>query len=161
MPWTYRHASAEWQRFLDVAKDELILVSDNAAYTAIQGVLLTFRCRLTIDQALRFGDALPSVPRAIFVMGWHPSAPVPWGSRDEQTAEAQALRPHHNLTDAPDVLELFLVSEVREDDRLAAARTQKQIGVATKEAGEISHVDRVGNQKVAQPRFSSRRNKSA
>jgi uncharacterized protein (DUF2267 family) len=98
MPWTYRHASAEWQRFLDVAKDEMNLVSNNAAYTAIQGVLLTFRRRLTIDQGLRFSDALPSIPRSVFVMGWHPAPPLPWGNRDEQTAEAQALRPHHNLT---------------------------------------------------------------
>lgn len=118
MPWTYRHASAEWQRFLDVAKDEMILASDNAAYTAIQGVLLTFRCRLAIDQALRFGDALPSVPRAIFVMGWHPSAPVPWGNRDEQTAEAQTLRPHHNLT-PPNCIEataIALRAVVRPDE---------------------------------------------
>ncbi len=98
MPWTYRHASAEWQRFLDVAKDEMALISNNAAYTAIEGVLLTFRRRLTVDQALRFADALPSIPRAIFIMGWHPTEPAPWGSRAEQTAEARALRPHHNLT---------------------------------------------------------------
>lgn len=118
MPWTYRHASAEWQRFLDVAKDEMILVSNNAAYTAIQGVLLTFRRRLTIDQALRFADALPSIPRAIFVTGWHPKSPVPWGSRNEQTAEAQALRPHHNLT-PPNCIEataIALRAVVRPDE---------------------------------------------
>jgi uncharacterized protein (DUF2267 family) len=77
MPWTYRHASAEWQRFLDVAKDEMILISNNAAYTAIEGVLLTFRRRLTVDQALRFADALPSIPKAIFVTSWHPANPAP------------------------------------------------------------------------------------
>jgi uncharacterized protein (DUF2267 family) len=109
MPWTYIHASAEWQRFLDVAKDEMFLESSNAAYTAIQGVLLTFRRRLTIDQALRFADALPSIPRAIFVTSWHPAAPAPWGSRDEQTAEAQALRTHHNLT-PPNCIEATAVA---------------------------------------------------
>lgn len=98
MPWTYRHASAEWQRFLDVAKDEMGLSSNNSAYTAIEGVLVAFRRRLTVDQALRFADALPSIPRAVFVTGWHPQAPAPWGSRATQIAEAQALRPHHNLT---------------------------------------------------------------
>jgi uncharacterized protein (DUF2267 family) len=98
MPWTYRHASAEWQRFLDVARDEMDLITNNLAYTAIEGVLLTFRRRLPVEPALRFADVLPAVPRAIFVAHWHPAAPLPWGSRDEQTAEAQALRPHHNLT---------------------------------------------------------------
>lgn len=98
MPWTYRHASAEWQRFLDVARDEMDLVTNNLAYTAIEGVLLTFRRRLPVEPALRFADILPTVPRAIFVSHWHPAAPASWGSRDEQTAEAQALRPHHNLT---------------------------------------------------------------
>lgn len=118
MPWTYRHASAEWQRFLDIAKDEMILVSNNAAYTAIEGVLLTFRRRLTIEQALRFADALPSIPRAIFVSGWRPEAPAPWDSRAEQTAEAQALRPHHNLT-PPNCIEataIALRAVVRPDE---------------------------------------------
>ncbi len=98
MPWTYRHASAEWQRFLDVAKEEMDLTTNNLAYTAIEGVLLTFRRRLPVESALRFADVLPAVPRAIFVSDWHPATPLPWGSRDEQTAEAQALRPAHNLT---------------------------------------------------------------
>ncbi len=98
MPWTYRHASAEWQRFLDIAKEEMDLVSNNSAYTAIDGVLLAFRRRLTIGQALRFADALPSVLRAIFLYRWYPETPAPWGSREAQTAEAKALRPNHNLT---------------------------------------------------------------
>lgn len=98
MPWTYRHASAEWQRFLDVAREEMDLVSNNSAYTAVEGVLLTFRRRLTVAQALRFADILPAVVRAIFVFRWQPGVPESWGDRDVQTAEAMALRPNHNLT---------------------------------------------------------------
>lgn len=98
MPWTYRHASAEWQRFLDIAKEEMDLVSNNSAYTAVEGVLLTFRRRLTVAQALRFADILPAVVRAIFVFRWQPAVPAPWGGRDAQTKEAMALRPNHNLT---------------------------------------------------------------
>lgn len=98
MPYAYRHASAEWRRFLDIARDEMGLESDNATYTAIEGVLLAFRRRLTTGQALRFADLLPAVPRAILVAGWHPAPPLPWPDRATLTAEAQALRPHHNLT---------------------------------------------------------------
>jgi uncharacterized protein (DUF2267 family) len=100
MPYAYRHASAEWRRFLDIARDEMALASDNSAYTAVEGVLLVFRRRLTTGQALRFADLLPAVPRAVFVANWHPAPPLPWAGRDRLTAEAQALRPHHNLTPA-------------------------------------------------------------
>jgi uncharacterized protein (DUF2267 family) len=98
MPYTYRHASAEWRAFLDDAKAEMNLESDNSTYTAIEGVFLTFRRRLTVEQALLFADLLPAVPRAIFVAGWRPALPLPFAPRDVLTAEAQALRPHHNLT---------------------------------------------------------------
>jgi uncharacterized protein (DUF2267 family) len=100
MPYTYRHASAEWRAFLDDAKEAMNLVSDNSTYTAIEGVFLTFRRRLTVEQGLAFADLLPAVPRAIFVANWRPAAPLPFTPRDVLTAEAQGLRPHHNLTPA-------------------------------------------------------------
>ncbi len=99
MPWTYRHASKEWQAFLDDAKDQMGLVSDNMAYTAIDGVLQVFRRRLTVQQGLAFAAALPTVPRAIFVHKWAPSdPPAPWQDRATLTAEVKSLRPNHNLT---------------------------------------------------------------
>ncbi|WP_323784586.1 DUF2267 domain-containing protein [Thalassovita sp.] len=99
MPWTYRHASREWRGFLDDARDEMGLETDNLAYTAIQGVLQAFRRRLTPQQAIDFAQILPTVPRAIFVADWHLTAkPVDAGTRADWTAEAIALRPNHNLT---------------------------------------------------------------
>lgn len=99
MPWTYRHASKEWQAFLDDAKDQMGLVSDNMAYTAVDGVLQVFRRRLTVEQGLTFASVLPTVPRAIFVNKWVPDdPPAPWPQRVTLTAEVKALRPHHNLT---------------------------------------------------------------
>jgi len=99
MPHAYRHASRDWRGILDDAKEGMGLVSDNSAYTAIQGVLLVFRRRLSVQQGLRFATMLPAVPRAIFVADWDVSEPVlPFGPLDEMTREAQALRPHHNLT---------------------------------------------------------------
>lgn len=121
MPYAYRHAQAEWRAVLDAALDGMGLSSDNAAYTAVQGVLLAFRQRLTVDQALRFADLLPAVPRAIFVEGWHPQPPVPFGTRPQWEAEARALRPHHNLTPPGCVAATArALRPLMEDDRLMA-----------------------------------------
>lgn len=99
MPSTYRHASREWQAFLADAGEAMDLVSDNATYTAVEGVLLAFRRRLTPQQALDFADILPAVLRAVFVAGWRiADRPSPADTRAEWTAEAKALRPDHNLT---------------------------------------------------------------
>lgn len=99
MPWTYRHASREFRAFLDDAKDRMGLSSDNMAYTAVDGVFRSFRRRLTPEQGILFASALPSVLAAIFIRDWDVTAtPVPFGTREEMTREAQGLRPHHNLT---------------------------------------------------------------
>lgn len=99
MPWTYRHASREWRAFLEDVKETTGLTSDNMAFTAVDGVLRVFRDRLTVNEALRFASVLPTVPRAIFVSGWvPPPRPRPFLTRAELTAEAQAVRPNHNLT---------------------------------------------------------------
>lgn len=99
MPWTYRHASKEFEGFLDDAKARMALVSDNMAYTAVDAVFQVFRRRLTPQEGLAFASALPSVLRAIFVKDWDIRlAPVPFLSREEMTREAQSVRRHHNLT---------------------------------------------------------------
>lgn len=99
MPWTYRHASREFRAFLDDAKEAMSLESDNMAYTAVDGVFRTFRRRLTPPQGILFSSALPCVLAAIFIRDWDVTTPpVPFASRAAMTREAQALRPHHNLT---------------------------------------------------------------
>ena len=59
MPWTYRQATREWQAFLGEAKTAMNLESDNATYTAVEGVLKAFRRRLTPQQAVDFAQVLP------------------------------------------------------------------------------------------------------
>lgn len=99
MPWTYRHASREWRAFLEDVKDGMNLISDNMAYTAVDGVFQCYRKRVTAAEGLGFASVLPSVPRAIFVAGWQPTdPPLPFGPRADLVAEVKALRPHHNLT---------------------------------------------------------------
>ena len=99
MPWTYQQATREWQAFLADARDAMNLGSDNAAFTAVEGVFRAFRRRLSVQQALDFADVLPAVPRALFVAHWRISDQVvPPGTRADWTAEARALRPDHNQT---------------------------------------------------------------
>ena len=103
MPWSYRHATKDWQAFLADAQDQLGTPTDHTTYTAVQGVLLTFRRRLSVAQGLAFAQVLPAVLRAIFIDSWDTdAAPRPFDSREVLEAEARSLRPHHNLTpDAP------------------------------------------------------------
>lgn len=99
MPWTYRQATREWQAFVHDAKAEMNLASDNACFTAVEGVLHAFRRRLTPQQAIDFAQVLPAVLRALFVANWQlDEGPLPPGTRADWTAEAMALRSHHNLT---------------------------------------------------------------
>lgn len=99
MPATYRQATREFRAFIADARDRLSLDSDNMTYTAVDGVFLTFRRRLTAQEGLWFADALPAVLAAMFLRNWDLSmAPLEFSSREEMTREAQALRPHHNLT---------------------------------------------------------------
>lgn len=126
MPWTYRQATREWQAFLADARDAMGLESDNSTFTAVEGVLRAFRRRLTPAQAVAFAQVLPAVLRALFVAGWRlDEGPVPPGTRADWTAEAQALRPHHNLTPAHCVAATAFAlrrAVLREDlDRVLAA----------------------------------------
>lgn len=98
MPWTYRQATREWQAFLADAKEAMDLTSDNAAFTAVEGVLRAFRARLTAQEAVDFAQVLPSVLRALFVADWTIAPPLPPGTRADWTSEAQGLRPNHNQT---------------------------------------------------------------
>ena len=99
MPWTYRHASKEWRAFLDDVKERMSLDSYNMAYTAVDAVFQVFRRRLTAQQGLRFAELLPSVPRAVFVTGWHVTKPpAPFKPRNELIAEVKQVRQNQNLT---------------------------------------------------------------
>jgi uncharacterized protein (DUF2267 family) len=124
MPWTYRQATREWQAFLVEARAAMDLTSDNATFTAVEGVLRAFRRRLSAQQAIDFAQVLPSVLRALFIADWQLSDPAPSGTRDDWTTEAMALRPHHNLT-PPNCVEATALalrkSILREDlDRVLA-----------------------------------------
>ena len=142
MPGSYRHASREWHAILDDAKDRLGLVSENAAYTAIDAVFQVFRRRVTAAEGLAFASVLPAVPRAIFVADWQPAEPLPFAPRAALAAEAQAVRPHHNLT-PPHAIEAVAWAIRRHVPQATLDRVLAEIGP---EAVAFWHVD------VADPR---------
>lgn len=88
MPWTNRIATREWQVILAAARAAMDLTSDNATYTAVQGVMQAFRRRLTPQQAVDFAQVLPSTLRALFVADCHLTDPFPPGTRADWTTKA-------------------------------------------------------------------------
>jgi uncharacterized protein (DUF2267 family) len=95
----YRHASQEFESFLRDVIDESGLVTRNQAYTMVQAVLLVFRRRLEIRDAIRFANVLPPVLRAIFAADWDVQEPLhQFASIAEMTEEVKAFRRHHNFS---------------------------------------------------------------
>ncbi|MFD1882483.1 DUF2267 domain-containing protein [Paracoccus pacificus] len=110
MPYTYRHASAEFRAYLQDLREATLIESDNVLYTGTEAVLTSFRARLTVAEGLRFADELPAVLRAIFVWRWDgAAAPLPWPDRETLRAEMLALRRHHNFC-PPSLLEELLAA---------------------------------------------------
>ena len=96
MPPEYRHATRDYDAFIEDLRDRLGTHSRNVAYTTTLAVLTVFRRRLTVAEGLAFAQVLPAVIRAIFVAGWNPADPEPFADRDTLTAEALAFRQAHN-----------------------------------------------------------------
>lgn len=101
IPMELSHATEAFDRFLAEACDLSGLTTRNQTYTMTQGVLLAFRRRLSLAEAIRFAAVLPPVLRAIFVADWDPEEPrQPFTDRATLTREVQSLRRDHNF--APD-----------------------------------------------------------
>lgn len=101
MPFTYRHASDEWRRYLKNMRERTMIDSDNVIYTATEGLFRAFRARVPPPDVLAFGDELPAVMRAILLWRWDIAAPLkPWVSRREIEAEILAFRQDHNFAPA-------------------------------------------------------------
>ncbi|MEP9366134.1 DUF2267 domain-containing protein [Xanthobacter sp. VNH20] len=112
IPLALQHASEDFERFLADARDGAGLATRNQTYTMVEGVLRTFRRRLTPAEAIRFAQVLPPVLRAIFVSDWDLSlAPLPFGDRASLTREVQGLRQHHNF--APETCIADVAAAVR------------------------------------------------
>jgi len=101
MPSEYQRASLDFEKFLLDAREASSLTTTNQTYTMVQGVLQTFRRRLTLPDAISFASVLPPVLRALFVADWDIDEPRrSFANRAELVQEVQSLRADHNF--APD-----------------------------------------------------------
>jgi uncharacterized protein (DUF2267 family) len=99
VPAQYLSATRDFERLLLDARETSGLVSSPQVYTMIQGVLQTFRRRLSLEDAIRFAGVLPPLTRALFAADWDPEEPRrQFEDRATMTREVQALRPGHNFS---------------------------------------------------------------
>lgn len=110
MPMEYRHASEQFDAFMEAVRERSGLTTRNQTYTMVQGVLKVFRSRLTVAEAIAFAQVLPAVLRAIFVSEWDVSHPVkPFGRREEMVQEVKALRRDHNFSPDSSIADVAFV----------------------------------------------------
>ncbi|MGI9383350.1 MAG: DUF2267 domain-containing protein [Methyloligellaceae bacterium] len=90
------HASKLYQGWLSQLKDEAMLATHNQSQAIMRAVMHELRRYLTIDQVLAFVDALPPLPRGIFIENWRPSDPPPELDKAEDLTQAvvSSLSPH-------------------------------------------------------------------
>lgn len=99
VPVEYQRATELFYDFLNDVKDESGLVTTHQCYTMVQGVLQTFRRRLTIKEAILFANVLPPVLRAIFVTDWDVDEPsVAFTDMESMITEVRSLRSGHNFS---------------------------------------------------------------
>ncbi|MBT9291520.1 DUF2267 domain-containing protein [Prosthecodimorpha staleyi] len=99
MPMDYRLAAQDFDQVLTEVVEATGLTTRNQAYTTIQAVLICFRRRLTLREAIVFAQILPAMVRALFVQDWDPDEPrsTIW-DRTAMTEEVKALRADHNFS---------------------------------------------------------------
>jgi uncharacterized protein (DUF2267 family) len=99
IPMEFQHASEDFEAFLRDAREISGLSTRNQAYTMVQAVLLTFRRRLSIVEAIRFANILPPVLRALFVTDWDPEEPkTEFRNPADLAREVLSLRRDHNFS---------------------------------------------------------------
>ncbi len=113
-PAEYERASAQFYEFLEDARDMAGLETTHQAYTMVQGVLKTFRRRLTTKDAILFANALPPLVRALFITDWDIEEPQEqFQDRAVMTKEVQSLRPNHNFS--PDSAIVSVATALRQN----------------------------------------------
>jgi uncharacterized protein (DUF2267 family) len=88
-------ASKLFQDWLAALKQRALLQTHNQSQAMFRGVLHALRTHMTTAQVLNFADALPPLPRGIFIEGWRPADPLPLVSADAFLREVvERLAPH-------------------------------------------------------------------
>ena len=99
MPFAYRSASADFEKFIEDLLAISSLATSNQCYTQTRSVFLVFRSHVEPQVALDFANALPPVLRAIFIEDWNLTSPVtPIPDKEKLLAEVKAVREAHNFS---------------------------------------------------------------
>ncbi len=109
MPFAYRSASADFEKFIEDLLAISSLATSNQCYTQTRSVFLVFRSHVEPQVALDFANALPPVLRAIFIEDWNLTSPVtPMPDKEKLLAEVKAVREAHNFSTDTAIAEVAL-----------------------------------------------------
>lgn len=123
-PYVVLYASKQFQEWLTALKDRAYLQTHNQSQAMFRAVLHRLRRHLTTDQVLTFADALPPLPRGIFIEGWRPPDALPLTSAGEfLQGVIESLSPHQVPPDSI-VRDVFAVLAERSEP--LGARTMRE-----------------------------------
>jgi uncharacterized protein (DUF2267 family) len=77
------YASKLYQEWLGELKERALLHTHNQSQAIFRAVLHGLREHMTTEQVLTFADALPPLPRGIFIEGWRPGRTSPCRSASD------------------------------------------------------------------------------
>jgi uncharacterized protein (DUF2267 family) len=125
-PYDVQFASEQYQAWLSALKDRAMLQSHNQSQAIFRAVLQALRRHMTMEQTLSFADALPPLPRGIFIERWRPADPVSLSCANDFLQEViESLSPHI-IPPESIVSDVFAVLAER-SSRLGAERLQQQL----------------------------------
>ncbi|WP_353376672.1 DUF2267 domain-containing protein [Microbulbifer sp. VTAC004] len=99
VPAEYQRSRDKFYEYLIDARNQANLWSTHVTFTMTQGVFQVFRRRLSLEDAIRFSQALPPCLRALFVEQWDVTEKQkPFEDLQTMTQEVRNLRPDHNFS---------------------------------------------------------------
>jgi uncharacterized protein (DUF2267 family) len=102
------HASNSFERWMKALKDRAALQTQEECIVTFRAVLHCLRERMTTPQVLSFADALPALPRGIFLAGWRPGHALPSGAPTTFLHDVMEDLSSHHVPDSI-VADLFFV----------------------------------------------------
>ncbi|MDQ0999001.1 uncharacterized protein (DUF2267 family) [Phyllobacterium ifriqiyense] len=90
-------ASKQFQDWLAALKAKSMFSTHNQSFASMRGVMHGLRRHMDTDQILTFADALPPLPRGLFLEGWRPALALPLQSEAQLAKEVyDNLTAHHS-----------------------------------------------------------------
>jgi uncharacterized protein (DUF2267 family) len=117
------HASELFQAMLAAIKARATLQTHNQSQAMFRAVMLAIRRHMSTEQVLTFADALPALPRGIFIEGWRPAEPAPLLSAHDLTRSVTDDLASHHVP--PDTIVADVLAVLAEGAEPAIAKTMR------------------------------------